>query len=141
MDVKILVPVNGSKTSERTLAAIAANHERLQAPITLLHVVDLDRLAYRMIPDFQLQMIRDHARKAGEHLLGQLAERLVPSGLNVTPRLEIGTPRELIPRIANDEHYQLLIIGRRGFGEIRDVLFGSVANHVLHHAHCPVLLF
>jgi nucleotide-binding universal stress UspA family protein len=141
MDVKILVPVNASKTSARTLAAIAANRERFPAPLTLLHVVDLDRLAYRMIPDFQLNMIREHARKAGEQLLHQLGEQLVPAGLEVITRLEIGTPRELIPRIANDEHFSLLIIGRRGFGEIRDVLFGSVGNHVLHHVRCPVLLF
>jgi nucleotide-binding universal stress UspA family protein len=141
MSLNILVPVNASKTSERTLAAIAANHQRFPAPLTLLHVVDLDRLAYRMIPDFQLNMIRDHARKAGEVLLRQMEEQLAPTGLKIIPRLEIGPPRELIPRIANDEHFQLLIIGRRGFGEIRDVLFGSVANHVLHHVNCPVLLF
>lgn len=141
MDVKILVPVNASRTSERTLAAIAANRERFPAPLTLLHVVDLDRLAYRMIPDFQLNMIREHARKSGEHLLRQMTELLASAELEVVPRLEIGSPRELIPRIANDEHFQLLVIGRRGFGEIRDVLFGSVANHVLHHVRCPVLLF
>jgi nucleotide-binding universal stress UspA family protein len=141
MDVKILVPVNASKTSERTLTAIAANRHRFPAPLTLLHVVDLDRLAYRMIPDFQLNMIREHARKAGELLLQQLAQPLRAATLEVITRLEIGTPREVIPHIANDENYQLLIIGRRGSGEIRDVLFGSVANHVLHHARCPVLLF
>jgi nucleotide-binding universal stress UspA family protein len=141
MDIKILVPVNTSKTSEQTLAAIAANRDRFPAPLTLLHVVDLDRLAYRMIPDFQLDMIREHARKAGEQMLMQLCDRLAPTGLAIIPRLEIGAPRELIPRIANDEHFQLLVIGRRGFGEIRDVLFGSVANHVLHHVRCPVLLF
>jgi nucleotide-binding universal stress UspA family protein len=141
MDVKILVPVNASKTSERTLAAIVASRDRFPAPLTLLHVVDLDRLAYRMIPDFQLSMIREHARKSGEQLLRQMIGLLAPADLEIVPRLEIGSPRELIPRIANGEHFQLLIIGRRGFGEIRDVLFGSVANHVLHHVNCPVLLF
>jgi nucleotide-binding universal stress UspA family protein len=35
-----------------------------------------------------------------------------------------------------------MIIGRReSTGEIRDVLFGSVANYVLHNVACPVLLF
>jgi len=38
--------------------------------------------------------------------------------------------------------FQLIIIGRReSTGEIRDVLFGSVANYVLHNVACPVLLF
>ncbi len=68
---KILVPVDGSKTTERTVAALLAHRERFRLPLTLLHVVDLERLAYRMIPDFQVEMIREHARKAGEHLLQQ----------------------------------------------------------------------
>jgi nucleotide-binding universal stress UspA family protein len=51
-------------------------------------------------------------------------------------------PRRLIPQIANSEDFQLLVLGRRsGRGEIRDVLFGSVANYVLHNVRCPVLLF
>ncbi len=67
--------------------------------------------------------------------------RLTDAGMPAESRLEFGAPRELIPRIANEEGFDLLIIGRRGQGEIRDVLFGSVANHVLHHVTCPVLLF
>ena len=44
--------------------------------------------------------------------------------------------------IANDEAFQLMVMGRReSTGEIRDVLFGSVANYVLHNVACPVLLF
>jgi hypothetical protein len=42
----------------------------------------------------------------------------------------------------NAQELQLLVIGRHeGGGEIRDVLFGSVANYVLHNVRCPVLLF
>ena len=117
-----------------------AHETRFSVPLTLLHVLDLDRLAYRMIPDFQVAMIRDHARKSGEHLLRQWHEQLEKDGLRVHSRLEFGSPREAIPRIANEEGFELLIIGRRWHGEIRDVLFGSVANHVLHHVTCPVLL-
>jgi nucleotide-binding universal stress UspA family protein len=44
--------------------------------------------------------------------------------------------------VANEEAFQLMVIGRReSTGEIRDVLFGSIANYVLHNVACPVLLF
>ncbi|MFA5515612.1 MAG: universal stress protein [Desulfuromonadales bacterium] len=138
---KILVPVDGSRTTERTIAALIKHRQRFSVPLTLLHVIDLERLAYRMIPDFQVSMVREHAQKAGENLLRQTHERLVHDGVAAHTRLEFGSPRELIPRIANEEEFDLLIIGRRWQGEIRDVLFGSVANHVLHHVVCPVLLF
>lgn len=140
MSVKILVPVNGSPTTTRTIEAIIAQRERFPVPLVLLHVVDLDRLSYRMIPDFQVEMVREHARRAGEQLLHHHREKLLQTGIETAVRLEFGSPREVIPRIANEDAFQLLIIGRRGQGELRDVLFGSVANHVLHHVRCPVLL-
>ena len=142
MSPKILVPVDGSHTAARTLERIVALKDRFPQGVTLLHVVDLDRLAYRMIPDFQVEMIRDNARKAGSELLEGRVKILDEAGFQVQRRLEVRSPRELIVRVANDEGFQLVIIGRReSTGEIRDVLFGSVANFVLHKVKCPVLLF
>ncbi len=140
MDLRILVPVDGSKTAQRTIAALVTARDRFSGPLTLLHVVDLERLAYRMIPDFQLEMIREHARKSGETLIDGHAKTLRQAGLQVETRLEFGYPREAIRRIANEEDFGLVIIGRRGMGEIRDVLFGTVSNYLLHHVHKPVLL-
>jgi len=141
MERSVLVPVDGSEACQRTITGILGRRDRFPGPLTLLHVVDVDKLAYRMIPDFQIDMIRDRARKAGEDLLAKWTRILESGGIRVIGRLERGSPRETICRIANDEQFDLLIIGRRGMGEIRDVLFGSVANHVLHHVRCPVLMF
>lgn len=142
MEPRILIPVDASDTSRRTVEGILAIKERFPQRVTLLHVVDDDKLAYRMIPDFQVGMIRDNARKAGEILLHQQSEPFRQAGFEVETRLEFGSPRQTIPRIANEEGFDLLIIGRHlGSGEIRDVLFGSVANYVLHQVRCPVLLF
>ncbi|MDO3378422.1 universal stress protein [Geoalkalibacter halelectricus] len=140
MDVKILLPLDDSETSRRTVDFVLANQARFSAPLTLLHVVNIDRLAYRMIPDFQMNMVKDRAREAGEQFLSKQTARFTEAGLSVQPRLEFGNPREVIPRIANSENFSLLVIGRSHMGEIRDVLFGSVANYALHQARCPVLL-
>lgn len=140
MDRKILVPVDGSEAANRTIDAIIVRKAQFQAPLTLVHVVNVDKLAYRMIPDFQVEMIRDSARKSGEALLKEQAARFIAAGVACEPRLEFGSPRETICRIANDENFDLVILGRRGMGEIRDALFGAVSNFVLHHVRCPVLL-
>ncbi len=141
MDPKILIPVDDSATSQKTIEAVIEQKERFPKKITLLHVVN-DQLAYRMIPDFQVEMVRENAGKAGKAKQDKIAAQLQEVGFETDLRLEYGSPRRVIPQIANDEEFQLLVIGRNtGSGEIRDVLFGSVANFVLHNVKCPVLLF
>ena len=140
METKVLIPVDSSSTAGRTLEKIIALKERFPKELTLVHVVDVDKLAYRMIPDFQVEMIRERATEAGQILLNKVAEQFSAAGVEAVARIELGSPREMICRVANDEEFDLVIIGRRGMGEVRDVLFGSVANHVMHKVTCPVLL-
>ncbi len=141
MDTRILIPVNDSPTSQKTIDDVIAYKAKFPPKLTLLHVVN-DQLAYRMIPDFQVEMVRENAEKAARQRLELQAEKLREAGFEVALRLEFGAPRRVIPQIANEEDFQLLVIGRKtGSGEIRDVLFGSVANYVLHNVKCPVLLF
>ena len=142
MEMKTLIPVDNSITSDRTLEKIIALKEHFSNELALLHVVDIDKLAYRMIPDFQLDMIRENAGEAGRQLLDDRVSILEEAGFSVQARLEFGAPRQVICNTANNEGFQLIVIGRHeGTGEIRDVLFGSVANFVLHNVGCPVLLF
>lgn len=140
MTDKILIPLDNSDSSRQTVQTLIANRQRFPLPLTLLHVIDLDQLAYRMIPDFQVGMVKENAMRAGEHFLAEQHRLLLEAGLQVETRLEQGSPRETISRIANEEEYQLLIIGRRTMGEIRDILFGSVTNYIMHKVKCPVLL-
>ncbi len=141
MEPKILIPINDSATTHKTIDDIIAHKERFPRRLVLLHVIN-DQLAYRMIPDFQIEMVRENALDSARQRMGRLADKLRGAGFDIDLRIEFGMPRRLIPQIANKEDFQLLILGRRaGRGEIRDVLFGSVANYVLHNVQCPVLLF
>jgi nucleotide-binding universal stress UspA family protein len=140
MEPTILVPVNDSLTTRKTIDDIIAQKERFPRKLVLLHVVD-DLLAYRMIPDFQIEMVRENAEKAVRSWFNDLTGQLKQQGFEIEQRLVFGAPRQVIPQIANDEKFQLLVIGRKaGRGEISAVVFGSVANYVLHNVHCPVLL-
>jgi nucleotide-binding universal stress UspA family protein len=142
MPTKTLVPVDGSLTADRTLEKVILQKKRFPQSLTLLHVVDLDKLSYRMIPELHLKMIKDNARQAGQQLLDSRVALLREAGFNIEARLEFGEPRKTICRVAQEEGYELIILGRReSTGEIRDVLFGSVANYVLHNVTCSVLLF
>lgn len=142
MEPKILVPVNDSPTARATIESIITLKNRFPKRLTLLYVINKDQLAYRMIPEFQLEMVRENAQKAGRVLLNKYSSNLVEEGFEPEIVLEFGTPQAVIANIANQDNFNLLVIGRHeGGGEIRDVLFGSVANYVLHNVKCPVLLF
>lgn len=140
---RILVPIDDSATAQRTIDTIIHLKERFPKKLTLLYVINNEQLAYRMIPDFQVDMVKQNATKAGNQLLQRANQKLQDAGFAENEMiLEFGEPRKTIANIANDQSFQLLVIGRHeGGGEIRDVLFGSVANHVLHNVKCPVLLF
>ena len=141
MDPRILIPVDDSSTARATIDYIIDQRTRFPRSLDLLHVINEKQLAYRMIPEFQLEMVRENARKAGNKLLDRYRTRLEDAGFSCHLTLETGEPRLIITQIANDQQFELLVIGRHeGGGEIRDVLFGSVANYVLHNVRCPVLL-
>lgn len=142
MEPKILLPVDDSPTAQATIQSVIEQKKRFPKKITLLYVINQDQLAYRMIPDFQVDMVKENAQKAGNVLLEKVAAQLKAAGFTPELVLKMGSPRTTIAEIANQEGFQLVIIGRHeGGGEIRDVLFGSVANYVLHNVKCPVLLF
>ena len=139
---RTIIPVDGSQTSQQTIKSLIDDRISFPQGVTLLHVVDIDKLAYRMIPDFQVEMIRESAGKTGQKVLDEHCRAMAAAGFKVTGRLEFGSPRQTICKVATEEDVQLLSLGRRqSSGEIRDVLFGSVANYVLHNVACPVLLF
>ena len=51
-----------------------------------------------------------------------------------------GSPRTEIIRVAEEEKVNMIITGSRGMGTVKRTLLGSVSDHVLHHAHVPVLV-
>lgn len=139
---KILVPVNDSPTALKTIETIIELKDRFSEELTLLNVINTDHFSYQLIPDIQMDMVKQNARKMGQQLLERLDVKLRQAGFKNELMIEFGDPRQEIANIANNQGFQLVIIGRHeGGGQIRDVLFGSVANNVLHNVKCPVLLF
>jgi len=49
-------------------------------------------------------------------------------------------PGVFICKYAENNKVDLIIMGSRGLGNVRRLLLGSVSNHVVQHAKCPVLI-
>jgi nucleotide-binding universal stress UspA family protein len=75
-----------------------------------------------------------------EHIHAQ-AKALADAGFTVDVRIEHGqgAPGTLIARAADDCAADVIVVGTRGHGPVVGAVTGSVTQHLLHDAHCPVL--
>jgi len=64
----------------------------------------------------------------------------IPETVKARTFLEIGLPTETIVDFCQEKDCDLIIMGSRGLGAIKQLFVGSVSNYVLHHAGCPVLV-
>lgn len=61
-------------------------------------------------------------------------------GVDYETQEEIGEPSSRLIDVCNRVDADVLVVGRRGSGLLRRMVVGSVANHVVHEAPCPVLV-
>jgi len=57
---------------------------------------------------------------------------------DIERRVLEGPPAEVLLDAAQDA--ELLVLGSRGHGTLVGMLLGSVSQHCVHHAHCPVVI-
>ncbi|RID47433.1 hypothetical protein BRARA_I04027 [Brassica rapa] len=51
-----------------------------------------------------------------------------------------GDPKEMICQAVEQNHVDLLVVGRRGLGMIKRAFLGSVSDYCVQHAQSPVLI-
>ena len=59
---------------------------------------------------------------------------------SVLNQLGLGSPAESILKVAQEENVDLVVMGARGLGLIREQTFGSVSHRVMTHAPCSAFL-
>jgi len=134
---KILVPIDGSKNSIRGLEMAISIAMQSGATITCVHSISI-------IPrvEFQVgQMKKEWSKDIKKIMKG--AESLVTQrGIKFREKIMRGDTGYNIIKLAHDkkENYDLIIIGSRGRGTMKELFLGSVSNYVVHSSKIPVLI-
>jgi len=135
----ILVPIDFSECSKQALRYALPLARQHQAVLTLLYVVPPGYHAgeYGGIDFFQVEMAM---RQGGERELEKLAAEEVRGAVPVRPRVQVGSPAREIVETARDLPADLIVISTHGRTGLNHVLLGSVAEHVVQRAPCPVFV-
>jgi len=134
---KILVTLDLGSDGEVVCKRAAELAKKYSAKLLLLHVVEyvpIDLGSDLMLPQ-PLEIEESLVARAKEYLADRVKGL---DGIDVVSSVEIGATKSEIIRYADDNHVDLIVIGRHSrHGIFR--LLGSTANAVLHNAHCDVL--
>jgi nucleotide-binding universal stress UspA family protein len=140
--MKYLLAVDGSDQSldaTRAFEVLSPGES-----LVVLHVMNVPGIPYPAMGAGvakDLSMAVDKAmREEGEHVIDQAVSLLPLHPGSVTKRLEKGKPAEVILTMAEEQGADLVVLGARGIGRIREQVFGSVSHRVMTHAPCSTLI-
>jgi nucleotide-binding universal stress UspA family protein len=133
---KILCPIDFSDASEVAMDFAAELHAK---SITLLHIIEVI-MPYSGEP-FPTVYVDEIEERTTEELdrAATLLRKLAEVPVETTSR-QGRAGQEVIEALDEDRAFDLVVIGSHGRTGIKRALLGSVAEVVVRHARCPVLV-
>ena len=140
--MKTLLAVDGSDNAYEAVHAM--KYLARAGQLTLLHALDVPRPAYpMMVPEVAEELyksLEQSMREDGERLLNRVQSLLPMHAGPSTKQLRIGSPAEVIVATAEEQQADLIVMGARGLGPIKERLLGSVSHRILTLAPCATLI-
>lgn len=135
---KILVAIDGSDESMDAADQAISISKEYNAELYALHVIraDVDLFGPHETSEFMTNM-----RNEGEKYLNKV--QLKANEKNIQIKTEIVSSMNISGGIldyAEENNFDLIVIGTKGRSGFKRLLLGSVASHVITYTHCPVLV-
>ena len=144
---RILAAVDGSASSLKAVDLAADLAGKYGAELVLVTVerdivtvISEEVRAYARAEHIE-DLTSDPSFAAAENVLAGARLRAQTKGAPlVLTEVGSGDPAEAIITLAQDRNADLIVLGSRGHGRLAGLLLGSVAQKVVAHAACPVLV-
>jgi type II secretory ATPase GspE/PulE/Tfp pilus assembly ATPase PilB-like protein/nucleotide-binding universal stress UspA family protein len=131
---RILVPTDFSASIQDTLVSAREMAEQYRAELHVLHVVPSPRLPPRPGADAE-----GHLRDARDRV-ERLTQPAALGGATIVREVRAGKPWAEIVGYAREKGIDLIVMGTQGRTGVAHLVLGSVAEQVIRHARCPVLV-
>jgi nucleotide-binding universal stress UspA family protein len=153
-----LVPLDGSEHSLRALETAIQETaiqiaKKFDAKITLLHVYSVTATPVIMpepttlmpsgmpvMTPSEVAKIVEMAREVGRGILTDGKQKVESENIEVETVLKEGNTVQEITEFAREAKSDLIVMGLKGIGRLRELLVGSVSEGVVKQAPCPVLI-
>jgi nucleotide-binding universal stress UspA family protein len=136
---RILLPIDFSPGSQAAVDLGLQIGRALGAAVTVLHAYVAPNALVALVPGASVETDQQHERDMLARQLETIAAELRASGVTEThTMLVVGPPKQTIVEQARAGHFDLVVMGTHGRTGLSRLLLGSVAEHVVRHAECPV---
>lgn len=139
----VVVGLDDSEGSARAVAQAFDIAAKLRAPLTVVHMWELDAavgmgdLGGQGMMDWPLlEVLQNQQRQRMDQLVDPLAHRY--QSAHVTKIFEDISPGKGLTELSRES--QLVVVGSSGHGRLAETILGSVSQNLLHHAECPLLV-
>ncbi|MDH3312187.1 MAG: universal stress protein [Nitrosopumilus sp.] len=132
---KILVPLDGSKNSMKGLNSAIALAKPLGAEIKAVYVRPTPPIFGRMKPMYAEKITAD------DTFLDSAKKLAEKNGVKFTAKItEFQKPGDYIVKLAQKQNFDLIVIGARGMGSVKEFFLGSVSHYIIHKSKIQVLV-
>lgn len=158
MYTKILVAIDGSQGSQSALAHATEIASHFHSDLIIAHAIKEERTVYSS-PVYDQPFRKGVARKQigtatveksnydtcadkekGIALLKEAKSSISLPASQIKTKLLYGDPAKSICEYSKMKEVDLIVMGRRGFHDLRKMVLGSVSEKVAKSAPCPVTI-
>lgn len=136
---RIVIGVDGSDAGKHALEWTARLAKSMAAEVVAVYALDIPIA----LPDpYTMPLYLDDKVRRGieSDFVNKWCRPLKTTGVRYRAIMQDGRPASVIMDVADKEKVDLIVVGRRGRGEVAELLLGSVSHEVVLHSKHPVLL-
>ena len=134
---KLLLPIDGSDFSLKAAEYALDFAKSMESKTIVMY-------SHKPFPSFlgepYFQEVHDKIMNNAREMMAPFIEMFRNAQVPAEERILDGAPGENICLVAKIEKCDLIIMGSRGFANLKGLFLGSVTHRVLHEAPCPVLV-
>jgi nucleotide-binding universal stress UspA family protein len=133
---KILMATDGSEHAAKIIDETISLARAFDANVSVLSVAEVPaHIALDMAA-----LYRERIEKEVRETLDKTKKHFAEKGLTVEAIFKSGHPSTVICAVAEEGSFDIIVIGSRGLGKIKELILGSVSNRVAHCAKASVYI-